>query len=77
MHLQEVKYLDLARIRDRTYAYLRLGSKIQFKIDRHLGAFRDESIGGLVQTQTWEFDFDKLTLTYLKESDSYSSITPT
>ena len=63
-------HLSRARIRDRTYAYLKLGSKIQFKIDRHPGAFRPEWKGGydgLVVTQTWEFDFDKLTLTLLGE----------
>lgn len=53
------------KVRDRTYRHVRQGSKLIFDINRHLNAFRDEEHMQEI-VQTWEFDFEKLSLTNLE-----------
>ena len=56
--------LTKAKVRDRTYGLTKSKSKFHFKIVRHMNAWRDMSRYEEI-TQTWEFDFEKLTLTKL------------
>jgi hypothetical protein len=63
-------HLSSARIRDRTYDHIRIGSEIIFRIVRHLYAWQDETRMEEV-IQTWLFDFKDLSL----KSISYDTST--
>lgn len=47
--------LSHARIRDRTYGYIKIGSQLIFSIDRHLNAWKNEARMQII-IQTWVFD---------------------
>jgi hypothetical protein len=53
--------LSVARIRDRTYGYVKSKSKIHFRIWRHHNAWRNISRSETI-LQKWIFDLEKLTL---------------
>ena len=54
--------LTKAKVQDRAYGLTKSKSKFHFKIVRHMNAWRDLSRYEEI-IQTWEFDFEKLTLT--------------
>ena len=54
-------HLSNARIRDRTYDHIRIGSEMIFSITRHLNAWRDEPNMETI-IQTWVFNFRDLSL---------------
>ena len=57
-------HLSYARIRDRTYEHIRIGSEIIFSITRHLNAWRnDREMEEIIQT--WSFNFTDLSLRVL------------
>jgi hypothetical protein len=56
--------LSVARIRDRTYGYIKCKSKVRFRIWRHFNAWRDDPIFPMeLVLQKWTFDLDNLTFT--------------
>jgi hypothetical protein len=57
-------HLSSAKIRDRTYGHLRIGTELIFRIDRHLYAWTEEAKME-VGIQTWVFDFAQLSLANL------------
>lgn len=61
--------LSNARIRDRTYEHIRIGSELIFNIIRHPNAWRNEAKMKEI-IQTWAFDFTDLSLEDLSNFDS-------
>jgi hypothetical protein len=61
-------HLSHARIRDRTYGHVRKDSKLIFRINRHLNAWRAwRNMEEIIQT--WQFDFRKLSLSEVVNMD--------
>ena len=60
----EQNRLTKAKVRDRTYEFIKSKSKFHFKIVRHMNAWKDLSRYEEI-IQAWDFDFEKLALTKL------------